>query len=156
MRRAIAIWRASLDEERRLPRVDRNREEREFLPAALEVLETPASPAGRSAATLIDHMVPPFRKGGLYAELAELKRQAGVARLPVPHYLRQRVLRRGLRISDPRRLGAEEFREVRRLAVNINQAVHALHQGRPFSPSAERALQRLHELLEALLPGDYR
>ena len=53
MRRAIAIWRASLDEERRLPRVDRNREEREFLPAALEVLETPASPAGRSAATLI-------------------------------------------------------------------------------------------------------
>ena len=26
----------------------------------------------RSAATLIDHMVPPFRKGGLYAELAEL------------------------------------------------------------------------------------
>ena len=53
MRRAIAIWRASLDEERRLPRVDRNREEREFLPAALEVLETPASPAGRSAAALI-------------------------------------------------------------------------------------------------------
>jgi cobaltochelatase CobN len=26
----------------------------------------------RSAATLIDHMVPPFRQGGLYAELAEL------------------------------------------------------------------------------------
>ena len=76
------------------------------------------------------------------AELAELKRQAGVARLPVPHYLWQRVLRRGLRISDPRRLGAEEFREVRRLAVNINQAVHALHQGRPFSPGAERALRR--------------
>ena len=88
------------------------------------------------------------------AELAELKRQAGVARLPVPHYLWQRVLRRGLRISDPRRLAAEEFREVRRLAVNINQAVHALHQGRPFSPGAERALRRLHELLEALSPGD--
>ena len=90
------------------------------------------------------------------AELAELKRQAGVARLRVPDYLRQRVLRRGLRVSDPRRLGAEEYREVRRLAVNINQAVHALHQGRPFRPGAESALQRLHELLEALLPGDYR
>ena len=74
----------------------------------------------------------------------------------MPDYLRQRVLRRGLRVSDPRRLGAEEYREVRRLAVNVNQAVHALHEGRPFSPGAERALQRLHELLEALLPGDYR
>ena len=31
----------------------RNRDEREFLPAALEVLETPASPAGRTVAALI-------------------------------------------------------------------------------------------------------
>ena len=100
------------------------------------------------------HQVTLHLRDAELAELAELKRQAGVARLPVPHYLWQRVLRRGLRISDPRRLGAEEFREVRRLAVNINQAVHALHQGRPFSPGAERALRRLHELLEALSPGD--
>ena len=51
--RVLAIVRGALDEERRLPLVDRNREEREFLPAALEVLETPASPAGRTAALLI-------------------------------------------------------------------------------------------------------
>ena len=51
--RALSIVRAALDEERHLPAVDRNREEREFLPAALEVLETPASPAGRTAALLI-------------------------------------------------------------------------------------------------------
>ena len=51
--RELAIVRAALEEERRLPAVGRNREEREFLPAALEVLETPASPAGRTAALLI-------------------------------------------------------------------------------------------------------
>ena len=53
MMRELAIVRAALEEERRLPAVGRNREEREFLPAALEVLETPASPAGRTAALLI-------------------------------------------------------------------------------------------------------
>ena len=51
--RALAVWRAALDEERRLPEIERRREEREFLPAALEVLETPASPAGRTTAGLV-------------------------------------------------------------------------------------------------------
>ena len=53
VRRALAVWREALAEERRRPRLTRNREEREFLPAALEVLDTPASPAGRTAAVLI-------------------------------------------------------------------------------------------------------
>ena len=35
------------------PRPQRNRDEREFLPAALEILETPASPAGRAVIWLI-------------------------------------------------------------------------------------------------------
>ena len=53
MRRALAVWRGALAEERRRSPVERTREEREFLPAALEVLETPASPLGRTAAALI-------------------------------------------------------------------------------------------------------
>ena len=53
MRRALAVWRGALADERRRPRVRRTRDEREFLPAALEVLDTPASPAGRTAALLI-------------------------------------------------------------------------------------------------------
>ena len=53
MRRALAVWRGALAEDRRRPRVQRTREEREFLPAAVEVLDTPASPAGRTAALLI-------------------------------------------------------------------------------------------------------
>jgi hemolysin D len=43
-----AVWRASVEEEKGKPKLRRNRDEREFLPAALEVLETPASPAARA------------------------------------------------------------------------------------------------------------
>lgn len=85
-------------------------------------------------------------------ELVELKRRAGVAGLTVPDYLRQRALRDRLRISVPRRLGVGEFREVQRLAVNVNQWVRALHQGRRHPAGTERALVRLHELLGRLLP----
>ena len=53
MRRALAVWRGALAQERRRPRVERMCEEREFLPAALEVLDTPASPLGRTVAALI-------------------------------------------------------------------------------------------------------
>ena len=53
MRRALSIWRGALEEERCRPTVERSPDEREFLPAALEVLETPASPVGRTTALLI-------------------------------------------------------------------------------------------------------
>ena len=53
MIRAVAIWREALDEDRRRITVDRSRDEREFLPAALEVLETPASPVARTTVLLI-------------------------------------------------------------------------------------------------------
>lgn len=85
-------------------------------------------------------------------ELAELKRRAGIAGLSVPDYLRQRAIEGRLRVSDPRRLGAAEFREVQRLAVNVNQMARALHQGRQPGWDAERALLRLHQLLGRLLP----
>ena len=88
-------------------------------------------------------------------ELAELKRRAGVAGLSVPDYLRQRAIEGRLRVSDPRRLGAAEFREVQRLAVNVNQMARVLHQGRQPGWGAERVLLRLHRLLSRLLPGKY-
>lgn len=47
----------ALHGERRRSKVDRNRDEREFLPAALEILETPASPAGRAVAALISSLL---------------------------------------------------------------------------------------------------
>ncbi len=48
-----AVWRASKQAEKARPRISRKDEELEFLPAAVEVLETPASPAGRFLAILI-------------------------------------------------------------------------------------------------------
>lgn len=53
LRRAGAVAAAAMAEERKRPKVQRNRNEREFLPAAVEVLETPASPVGRAVALLL-------------------------------------------------------------------------------------------------------
>lgn len=48
-----AVWRAALKMEKERPQISRKEEELEFLPAAIEVLETPASPLGRTFAILI-------------------------------------------------------------------------------------------------------
>lgn len=51
LQRSIAVARAALSEERAAPKItSRNREETEFLPAALEVMDMPASPAARMIA----------------------------------------------------------------------------------------------------------
>lgn len=47
------IWRVSKAEDNARVKIDRQDEELEFLPAALEILETPASPFGRSVVWLI-------------------------------------------------------------------------------------------------------
>jgi len=47
------VWGAAMEQDRKRVRVHRNRDELEFLPAAVEVLETPASPVGRAFAYLI-------------------------------------------------------------------------------------------------------
>ena len=52
-----AVWRASKQQERASPRVKRRRHELEFLPAAIEVTETPASPVGRAIALLIATLI---------------------------------------------------------------------------------------------------
>ena len=51
--RSAAVARAALSEERARPKIARRGHELEFLPAAVEVLETPASPAGRTVMLLI-------------------------------------------------------------------------------------------------------
>lgn len=53
LRRAGAVVRDSWKEDKKRPKVRRKRDELEFLPAAVEVLETPASPIGRTVAILI-------------------------------------------------------------------------------------------------------
>jgi hemolysin D len=47
------VWRASKKAEKANPHISRKGDELEFLPAAVEVLETPASPAGRLLTILI-------------------------------------------------------------------------------------------------------
>ncbi len=52
-----AVWRASKQQEKANPKVKRRRHELEFLPAAIEVTETPASPVGRAVALLIATLI---------------------------------------------------------------------------------------------------
>ena len=47
LRNAWDVWRAAVKEDRERPKISRANHELEFMPAALEVLETPASPFGR-------------------------------------------------------------------------------------------------------------
>lgn len=47
LRNAWDVWRAAVKEDRERPKISRVSHELEFMPAALEVLETPASPFGR-------------------------------------------------------------------------------------------------------------
>ena len=86
------------------------------------------------------------------AELVELRRRASAARLPVPDYLRQRALSERLRVASPQRLAAAEFREVSRLAVNVNQIARCLHQGRLLPKGTRVAFERLRAVLLQLLP----
>lgn len=86
------------------------------------------------------------------AELFELRRRAGLARLSIPDYLRQRAISDRLRLTPARRLGVEEFRAVSKLAVNVNQMARAMNQGRELPAPAAEELARLRALLERLLP----
>ena len=79
-------------------------------------------------------------------------RTSVAARLPVPDYLRQRALSERLRVASPQRLAAAEFREVSRLAVNVNQIARCLHQGRLLPKGTRLAFERLRALLLQLLP----
>ena len=86
-------------------------------------------------------------------ERDRLHRRAERARMGVADYVRSRALSDRLRVVPPRRLAAEEFREVARLSSNVNQIARALNSGRGWvRPGAELELARLRELLAALMP----
>ena len=53
LREIRQLWKASREHYDQQPRIDRKGNELEFLPAAVEILETPASPVGRTVAILI-------------------------------------------------------------------------------------------------------
>ena len=53
LKKVITIWKEASKAEKERPQLNREGSELEFLPAALEVLETPASPAGRAVLWLI-------------------------------------------------------------------------------------------------------
>ncbi len=48
LQRSALIWKSAKEFEKQHPRVKRKKDELEFLPAAVEILETPASPLGRA------------------------------------------------------------------------------------------------------------
>jgi hemolysin D len=70
LRRHIAVWQAAWASEKLRPKLaGRNAEELAFLPAAIEIVETPASPAGRATAIIIALM---FAAAFIWASLGQL------------------------------------------------------------------------------------
>ena len=53
LKNALAVMGAALAQERSQPNKSRSRDEREFLPAAVEILETPPSPVGQAVGLMI-------------------------------------------------------------------------------------------------------
>ena len=86
------------------------------------------------------------------AELRILRRWAEAAQMSFPAYLRERSLSGWMRYQEPRRLAAEEFRELSRIGNNINQIARALNQGLEAPGLGREDLQRLRELLSYLMP----
>ena len=72
-------------------------------------------------------------------------------RLRVPEFIRQRVLERRLQIGSPRQLGVDEFRELNRIGVNLNQIARALNQRGDIAAPGLDELRRLGELIAHLL-----
>ncbi len=69
LRRAWAVARAAWAEDRKRPRISRNRDETDFLPAAVEIQERPASPAGRVFAVLIAALMVSVLAWGWFGEI---------------------------------------------------------------------------------------
>ena len=88
------------------------------------------------------------------AEAEELRERAQGARLSVGAYLRQRGLGQRVRMVAERRLGAAELRELNRIGVNLNQMARAMNAGAVAGPGTREAVERVGELVAALLAGE--
>ena len=87
------------------------------------------------------------------AEFAEVERQASVAGLSAPEFVRRCVLGRQV---APRRARTDEAMlvELNRIGVNINQMARATNAGRPpASTELQAALAKLRAVLEELAHG---
>lgn len=88
------------------------------------------------------------------AEWWIIQDRARQARMSVPEFIRQRVVRDRLQIESPRQLDARTFREVQRLGVNVNQIARAMNRGSKPPQNLPPVLQRLIFLLKKLLPEE--
>ena len=88
------------------------------------------------------------------AEAEELRERAQDARLSVGAYLRRRGLGQRVRMATERRLGAVELRELNRIGVNLNQMARAMNAGAVAGPGTREAVERVGELVAALLAGE--
>ena len=88
------------------------------------------------------------------AEAEELQERAQGARLSVGAYLRRRGLGQRVRLAAERRLGAAELRELNRIGVNLNQMARAMNAGAVAGPGTREAVERVGELVAALLAGE--
>lgn len=84
-------------------------------------------------------------------ERRSIEERASAAGLSIPAYIRQRAVRDHLPIARPLRLGAAEYREVRRIGVNLNQIARALNRGEVAPAKTPRLLERLAGILERLI-----
>ena len=88
------------------------------------------------------------------AEAEELQERAQDARLSVGAHLRRRGLGQRVRMAAERRLGAAELRELNRIGVNLNQMARAMNAGAVAGPGTREAVERVGELVAALLAGE--
>ena len=88
------------------------------------------------------------------AEAAELRERAQAARLSMGAYLRRRALGQRVRMAAERSLGAAELRELNRIGVNLNQMARAMNAGAVAGPGTREAVERVGELVAALLAGE--
>lgn len=85
-------------------------------------------------------------------ERRTIKERAEAAALSTSDYIRRRAVSDSVGITQPRqRLGAAEFREVRRIGVNLNQIARALNRGADAPAKTLRLLERLAGILERLI-----
>ena len=87
-------------------------------------------------------------------EAEELRERAQAARLSVGAYLRRRGLGQRVRMAAERRLGAAELRELNRIGVNLNQMARAMNSGTGAPAETREAVERVGELVAALLAGE--
>ena len=88
------------------------------------------------------------------AEAEELQERAQGVRLSMGAYLRRRGLGQRVRMATARRLGAAELRELNRIGVNLNQMARAMNVGAVAGPGTREAVERVGELVAALLAGE--